>query len=258
VKELVGYARILMGLSAATSTDWVGVKNCLETVKSSDPPPGFLDNLTLYLFGVFQQGVGNLDAALEIWSHRKFRLDSIQTSTSQISSVHLDLSILATLNRIWVLSDPQHRDDAKIGELLDLLKPLCEDSLDMERRMAYDLVAASIQPRTSVTKIKNHIQKALTVAQGMGNSHFLSMALNLMRDRIFNGVVGEQALKSAKAALAQAKKSTNLLWMSAAEGMFADSLEKQGSMRSEVRDARAVGKAYAEQLWERTLAAIQQ
>jgi hypothetical protein len=49
-----------------------------------------------------------------------------------------------------------------------------------------------------------------------------------MRSRLFENVIGEQALKSAMAAAKQAQRSGNVLWQSVADGMLAQSYEVQG------------------------------
>ncbi|KAK4122120.1 hypothetical protein N657DRAFT_681933 [Parathielavia appendiculata] len=72
---------------------------------------------------------------------------------------------------------------------------------------------------------KRHIQQSLSGAQQTSKTQYLSMALNIMRARLFEYMVGEQAIKSAKAGSAPARKSGNVLWMSVVDGMLAQSFE---------------------------------
>ncbi|KAK4242490.1 cohesin loading factor-domain-containing protein [Achaetomium macrosporum] len=241
-RELICYAHILTGLQASTLCDWAKVKACLETVKGSQPQSEFLDILTLYLEGVFHQGTASLDRAMEIWKDRKFEMDWSGAPKADGSRIATELSILAVLNRLWIMQEPDHADNDETAELVNLLRPICEDNPDQEIRTVYNLVLSSIRtkPPLSVNQIKRHIQQSLSGAQQTSNTQYLSIALNIMRCKLFENVVGEQALKSAKAGSAQARKSGNVLWMSVADGMLAQSFETQGAL-AEAKAAREAG-----------------
>ena len=169
------------------------------------------------------------------------------------SRIETELSILAALNRLWVMQEPNQTDDTETAELVDLLRPICEDNPDQEIRTVYNLVLSSIRlnPPTSINQIKRHIQQSLSGAQQTSNTMYLSIALNVMRCRLFENVVGEQALKSARAGSAQARKSGNVLWMSVAEGMLAQSFEMQGALE-EARAAREAGVRLANEAYAKT------
>ncbi|KAK3327543.1 cohesin loading factor [Cercophora scortea] len=230
-KELYCYAHILVGLQAATLCDWAKVKMCLQLIEKAQAPAGFLDLMTLYLSGVLHQGTADLPGALRIWTDPRFQMDSNQNPKTNPSQIESELSILAALNRLWIMQEPNLRDDAETADVMEMLRPLCEDNPDQEIRTAYNLVLASItiDPPLSINQVKRHIQNSLAGAQQTTNTHFLSIALNIMRFRLFENVVGDQALKSARAGSAQAKKSGNLLWMSVADGMLSQSHEVQGA-----------------------------
>jgi hypothetical protein len=151
------------------------------------------------------------------------------------------------------MQEPTQTDDTETTELVDLLRPICEDNPDQEIRTVYNLILASIQmsPPLSIHQVKRHIQQSLSGAQQTSNTQYLSIALNIMRCRLFENVVGEQALKSAKAGSAQARKSGNVLWMSVAEGMLAQSFEMQGAL-AEARGVREVGTRLANEAFEKT------
>ncbi|KAM7187969.1 MAU2 chromatid cohesion factor [Rhypophila sp. PSN 637] len=255
-KELACYSHVLIGLQSATLCDWAKVKSCLKAIEEVQPPSNdFLDIVTLYLSGIFYQGTANLRRALEIWKDKRFDLEGDMGARNHVSStVRTELSILSTLNRIWIMQDPSCTDDAETDRLVDLLKPLCEDHPDSEIRTAYHLVLASCRfdPPFSINQIKSHIQHSLAGAQPTSNTQCLSIALNTMRCRLFENVVGEQALKSAKAGSAQAKKSGNLLWMSVAEGMLAQSYEMQGAL-IDAQASRELGVKLANEARLKTL-----
>ena len=62
----------------------------------------------------------------------------------------------------------------------------------------------------------------------LGDIQTSSIALSLMRAKLFQNIVGDQALQCARAASQQARRSGNLIWMSVADNMLAQSLEVQG------------------------------
>ncbi|KAG7121831.1 MAU2 chromatid cohesion factor like protein [Verticillium longisporum] len=122
--------------------------------------------------------------------------------------------------------------------------PLCTSHPDSEFRTAFSLVQVTTQPDLEMNIVKQNIQSALNGAQRTNNTHCLAIALTIMRCRLFENVVGEQALKSAKAASQQARRSGNLLWMSVADGMLANSYEVQGQL-AEARAAQAAAQENA-------------
>lgn len=252
--ELACYAHILTGLQASTFCDWAKVKTCLQAVRETQDLPKILQVLALYLEGVLQQGTAQLDKALEIWKDKKFEMDWSGMPKSTGSRIETELSILAALNRLWIMQDPMERDNVETLELVDLLRPICEDNPDQEIRTVYNLALAAIStnPPLSINQVKRHIQQALSGAQQTSNTQYLSIALNIMRCRLFENVVGEQALKSAKAGATQAKKSGNVLWMSVAEGMLAQSFEMQGALY-EARQASESGTRLANEAYAKTL-----
>ena len=251
--ELICYLQVLIGLQAATLSDWPKVKKSIWAIKELRPHPGPLSLLCLYLRGIYEQGTASLDKALQVFEDPLFDLAANDWAKVGTNSVEFQLSVLAALNRIWIMQEPSKRDDAKTAELAELLRPLCVDSSDIEIRTAYNLVLASIQtnPAPSINQIKRHIQQSLNGAQHTTNTQCLSIALNIMRCRLFENVVGEQALKSAKACSAQAKKAGNLLWMSVADGMLAQSLEMQGAV-AEAKSTKENGIRLANEAYERT------
>ncbi|KAL2139115.1 hypothetical protein VTI28DRAFT_5746 [Corynascus sepedonium] len=251
--ELSCYAHLLTGLQASTLSDWAKVKTCLVAVEQQNPKSEFLALLTLYLEGVFHQGTAALDKATEIWKNQQFKLDWNGAPKPSGSRIVTELSILAALNRLWIMQDPVQADEAQTAELVDLLRPICEDNPDQEIRTVYNLVLSSIRmnPPPSINQVKRHIQQSLSGSQQTSNTQYLAIALNIMRARLFENVVGEQALKSARAGSAQARKSGNVLWMSVAEGMLAQSYEMQGAL-AEARTSHEAGVRLANEAFAKT------
>jgi hypothetical protein len=195
---------------------------------------------------------------MEIWKDGKFETDWSGAPKANGSRIATELSILAVLNRLWIMQEPSHEDLDETAELVDLLRPICEDNPDLEIRTVYNLVLSSIRtkPPLSVNQVKRHIQQSLSGAQQTSNTQYLSIALNIMRCRLFENVVGEQALKSAKAGSAQARKSGNVLWMSVADGMLAQSFEMQGAL-AEARATQEAAIRLANDAFEKTKIAIE-
>ncbi|XXH00322.1 decapping endonuclease targeting mRNA [Hypoxylon texense] len=232
-REWLCYLHILQGLHFATYTRWPDVKDCLIRLESMVKPPlaGIVVLYSKYLSGVYHQGTGDLRTANSIFCNRIFSLDNDDNNRNGSRKVaELDVALLATFNRIWIMQHPEYRDDRLTLDLLEQLRPLCADHPNMEIRTAYNLVLAAVQtnPPIPMTAVKMHISTALSNAQFLNNVQTLSIALNLMRAKLFQDIVGDQALKSAKAASNQAKKSGNTLWMSVADGMLAQSYDVQG------------------------------
>ncbi|KAI0884493.1 cohesin loading factor-domain-containing protein [Annulohypoxylon maeteangense] len=231
-KEWMCYLYILQGLHLATHTRWSEVKQCVTHLESMVKPPleGIVVLYSTYLAGVYHQGTGDLKTASMIYGNEIFSLDDDNVRNGSRKTAEMEVSLLATFNRIWIMQHPDYRDDRLTLDLLEQLRPLCADHPNLEIRTAYNLVLAAVQtnPPIPMTAVKMHISTALSNAQSLGNVQTLSIALNVMRAKLFQDIVGDQALKSAKAASNQAKRSGNTLWMSVADGMLAQSFDVQG------------------------------
>lgn len=233
-KEATCYLHILRGLHLATSTKWDEVKYCVTQLETLVAPTygSTVILYSMYLAGVYHQGTGNLEAAINIYSDPNFSLDVDKSRGGHHKPAEFEVALLATFNLIWIMQDQHYRNDQRTQELLEQIRPLCIDHPNMEIRTAYNLVMAAIQtnPPVPMTGVKTHISTALSNAKNLADVHTLSIALNLMRAKLFQSIVGDQALKSAKAASTQARRSGNTLWMSVADGMLSQSYEVQGAM----------------------------
>ncbi|KAE8446148.1 hypothetical protein EG329_012521 [Mollisiaceae sp. DMI_Dod_QoI] len=230
------YFNIYMAFCSAGLTKWAKVKHCIDMIHKTAREfeidlKGPLECLTLYLTGVYHQGVGNFDAALDIFRNDRFNLPSSKsTITSCAEQVERDIALLAALNTLWILQDKPRLDPSYNVVLMDRLGQLCENHPNKDIETAFHLIAATVNtnPPTELFRIKGYLRAALNGAQTTGNTQFLCITLNVMCSRFFSGVVGDQAEKSAKAASVQAQKSGNVLWMSVADGMLAQCYEVQG------------------------------
>ncbi|KAI1259388.1 cohesin loading factor-domain-containing protein [Xylariaceae sp. FL1019] len=229
-KETTCYLHILCALYHAASADWDEVKksvNVLGTMSRST-----VGNTTtlyyLYLQGVYHQGTGNIQAAIRAYSDPKLSLESISRRNQKRADT--DVALLAAFNMIWIMQHPRYRSDQLTQDLLERIRPFCTECTNLEIRTAYNLVLGAIHtdPPMPMTSVKTHISTALSNAKSFGDVQTMSIALSLMRARLFQSIVGDQALKSAKAASQQARRSGNSLWMSVTDGMLSQTFEVQG------------------------------
>jgi hypothetical protein len=234
--EVFCYLQLLTGLYCATQSQWGTVDKCvarLQKAASAD-----VDEIcalfALYLAGVYHQGTGDLETALLLYEDCRLDLGANLSETGGRKPAKMEVCILAALNRIWILQAPTYADTVTTSTLIEQLRPVCKNHQDHDIRAAFDLVLATVttSPPASMQTVKQSIGLALGNAQKTNNVYCLSIALSAMRSQLFENVVGEQALKSAKAASAQARRSGNLLWMSVADGMLAQSQEAQGQFQA--------------------------
>lgn len=246
--EVKRYVYALIALISATRTQWSKVHDCIQKIEALSPKPegGRLGLLVLYVTGVYYQGTGDFSRALQIFSDQRFAIPAAGTDESNPGTPPPEVALLAAMNKIWIMQDPAHRDDGEVTELTEKITPYCSDHADVDIRTAFNLMQAALQtePRQSMQTVKKHIQVGLKWAQGANNTQLLAVALNLMRSVLFENVVGDQAVKSAKAGRQQAHKAGNLLWMSVADGMLAQTEEMQGQV-DEAERLRLDGTRYA-------------
>ena len=225
-----------MAFCEAAVADWPGVCKRIDKLRTTARRfkvslAGPLGCLTVYLTGIYHQGIGDLDAALQIFQDEQFNLlpfaGSIPASGGHIER---DIALLAALNALWILQEAPRQDAFKNTTLVAKLEPLCINNANRDIETAFHLVQATVNtdPPAPLYTIKGALKAALSGAQSTANTQFLCITLNVMCARFFANVVGAQAEKSAMAAAVQAKKSGNVLWRSVAEGMLAQCYEVQG------------------------------
>ncbi|WQF79779.1 Putative chromatid cohesion factor MAU2 [Colletotrichum destructivum] len=246
--EIFCYLQALTGLYFATHSQWSKVEQCVAQLQQAITPTvnEIFNVFSLYLSGVYHQGTGDLETALLLFEDERLSIHAGRGGPGGRKPAKLEICILAALNRIWILQDSSYRDEMTSTDLLEQLRPICTEHQDPDIRTAFNLVQATANtiPPPSMHQIKTSITNSLNGSKVTGNTHCLAIALSIMRFRLFDNVVGEQALKSARAASTQAKRSGNLLWMSVADGMLADSFEVQ-ALFADAEAARQTATDYA-------------
>ncbi|CZS93681.1 related to CYC8-general repressor of transcription [Rhynchosporium agropyri] len=234
--QLLCYLRVYMAFCSAGLADWSETKRQIDalmaTSRSFDiAPTGPLEILAMYLTGVYHQGIGDLDRALNIFQDAKFALPTAKNLiTTSMDQLYRDISLFAALNTLWILHENDRQDVNQNTALIEKLRPFCEHHPSVDLQTAFNLVWATVptNPPVQMYQVKNHLRAALNGASATANTQFLCITLNVMCSRFFSNVVGDQAEKSAMAASTQATNSGNVLWRSVADGMLAQCYEVQG------------------------------
>lgn len=235
---LASYFHVYIVLCYASGTEWKAARDQLKLLKESlqdteDPRDDSLALLYTYLSGLCLQGSGDLDGALEKYRDASLRLPGKQSqSAGPEEQLSRDLSILASLNAIWILQDGIQFDPSQNAVMIAELEPLCASHSSKDIQTAFNLVKATVitKPPTPTIQMKNFLGQALEASKRTANKQFLSITLSVMCGKFFVGVVGDQAEKAGRAAVHQAKRARNTLWLSVANGMLAENLETQGKV----------------------------
>lgn len=228
------YLCCVLGLLAASHCHWKTTRmyiDKLQEIVSEETPTG-IRLFMYYLTGSYFQGVGQLTDAMDIFKSSCYRLDS--TNGPCFQAGYGELALLAGLNRLWLMQHESCRNDDETSELIEELQPFCNNHWNKDLRTAWHNVAAALvtEPPQQLNQQKTHIQTAMSGSRETSNVLGAAVTLCIMRSRFFENVMGDQALKSARAASKQAQRSGNMLWQSVADGMLAQSYDFQ-SQRDE-------------------------
>ena len=203
--------------------------------------PADLRRTVLYLEGVIHQGTGSLDDALSIFLSPSLSLP--QPNKSATSQDHLNITILAALNALFIIRSRTH-PPFDVALLINRLGPLCAKNPNKAILSAYNLVLATIPSADTIVRTKQCLQNSLQAAKACANNQLMCITLNLMSWKFFRGVVGQQAEKSARASQSLAQKGKDVLWMGVSAGLLGDTLEIQGRV-DEAEAVRADGRRFA-------------
>ncbi|KAK4997782.1 hypothetical protein LTR66_002873 [Elasticomyces elasticus] len=208
--------------------------------------------VTDFLRGVIEQGIGNTEAALQIYQSG-FPLPSVTTKTSA-SITHHELAIVASLNSLLIIRMPSHPQQSQAETLLKALEPLCLSHPNRSFASAFHMLRGlstasfdSSTPSLPIIKRKQFLQSSLAASKSVNNTQLLTMAMNYMNFMFFKNIVGEQAEKSATTGRTLAKRGRSRLWTAVADGMVGETMERCGKL-AEAQEARDEGRRVLEQL----------
>lgn len=248
------HTELQLTFALCVRTVWREAQDQLRQLQetTSNLPPEIADTLNLqilYLSGVISQGTGDLATALSIFQSSSFALPS--ETYSPLSSLHLDLAILAALNTLLIIRTPSHPSNHLLPGILASLSPLCASNSPLcatnsnkTLLAAYHLLVATCSPSTTILHTKQHLQYALQAAKQSASNQLMCLTLNFMSWKFFKGVVGEQAEKSARASQTLARKGSDRLWESVANGVLADTLDV-AARYTEANEVRLKGQEIA-------------
>lgn len=240
------YLCSILALLAASHCHWKTAREYMDKILeliSPETPPG-LRLLSYYLAGAYFQGTGHLPDAMEIFQSKCFALDS--TNGACFQAGFGEVALLAGLNRLWIMQHTSCRNDYETTELVEELSSHCNNHWNKDLRTAWHNVVAALEtdPPQQLNQQKVHIHAAMGGSRETSNVLGAAITLCIMRSRFFENVIGEQALKSARAASKQAQRSGNMLWQSVADGMLAHSYDVQ-SQRNESQQEKEKATAEA-------------
>ena len=231
-------AQVSLVFALCGRSAWGEAKKELATLKDmqqADPESTSespLQAFILYLDGMICQGTGDSLNALSIYSHPLLSISPPprESSTTTNPSTTHDLSLLAALNIILIIHLPTHPQNSRLPSLLTSLASLSPSTSQSRNLRAAHYLILSLAANTSneLLKTKENLSKVLTEAKVTANNQLMCIALNFMTEKFFKGMMGEQALKSARTAVNMARRQKNDLWTSVADGLLAESLEVQG------------------------------
>ncbi|MCJ1400658.1 hypothetical protein MMC11_003866 [Xylographa trunciseda] len=250
---LLCQVQIHLVFALCARTSWSTAKEELSLLKNNatdlpEPQLGQVSMFIHYLDALIQQATGDLASALATFQSSIFALPT--SSPTAHASLPLqpqyDLALVAALNTLLIIRSPTHPKHSLFPTLLSQLEPLALANPSKNIHAAYWLLRATSpistnsDPAPGVVKTKQYLQSVLQAAKHTANNQLMCITLNFMSWKFFKGVVGEQAEKSALASLQLAKKGRDSLWIGVANGMLAETLEKQGK-REEADAVRREG-----------------
>lgn len=193
--------------------------------------PQYRDEYTtcslLYLSGMCKQALGDEVSALRLYQSPEL---SMKPNPHKAVTAVRDIQALAALNSISIMRFLR-QDPAATERFLADLGPYCENNHNKAIVSTFHILRAhDPDPSTSIIKVKQCIQAALRPAQATKNVRIMAIIMNTMTAQFFDGIMGKQALQSASAGKALARRSQDSLWVSVGDGIYRDALVRSGDM----------------------------
>jgi hypothetical protein len=189
----------------------------------------------LYLRGIVLQGKGDLNAALKVYQSPLFDLTAQQQARppGRIAKSHFadsditrNISIMAAMNAVLIIQNQSHPQHNRLLSQIKGLEPMVNSCGNKHIQAHFSLLISVLSGGT--LSQKHYLKTAMEAGKTIGNAQVTALALTYMQERLFRGVVDEQALKCAKAASHQSRRAGDPLWMHVAGGLEAQALEVNG------------------------------
>ena len=230
------YSMFAIGLMACSHDDHTTVSNVLGELRKRISLPPYKNEAAFtrtlaYLTSINDQSNGALDSALQASSIPEL---SIPEKGQATTPARTDIALLASLNRLLILRNPNHVLHSHTDTLLEQIKPLCEDHPNQYIRTAFRLVHTFQGEAAAISHQKNTVQRAVGIARQVGdktqNFEFLAMIMCYFVARFFADSVGEKSIQAVLAARSQAIKNRRPVWKAVAAGLCMNTYRRHGLM----------------------------
>ncbi|KAE8825204.1 hypothetical protein HRS9139_08314 [Pyrenophora teres f. teres] len=227
------YSMFAIGLMACSHDDHTTVTNVLGELKKRISQPPYKTNAAFtrtlaYLTSINSQTNGALDAALSASSIPELSVPEKGHATP----ARTDIALLAALNRLLIIRNPNHTLHSTTDMLLQQIKPLAEDHPNQYLRTAFRLVHTFQGETAAISHQKNTVQRCVGIARQVGdktqNFEFLAMIMCYFVARFFADSVGEKSVQAVLAARSQAIKNRRPVWKAVAAGLCVKTYRRHG------------------------------
>ncbi|KAK0252995.1 hypothetical protein B0A54_09906 [Friedmanniomyces endolithicus] len=205
-------------------SEWASAsKIMLEVEEAAGEHEPKLDTVTqallVYIRAVIKHGDGDLEGAEALYASAPLAWDSKSKDTSALR----DMQAVACLNRIHILQHVGRRDEAE--GMLALIEPFAIASAKLSITAGYYIVAMSAQgPQSPILKLKKELHPGIKAAKAAANTQQLCMIMSIMTNMFFTNIVGDQAIKAARASRTLARQCGSKLWQAVADSMYGETL----------------------------------
>lgn len=231
-KSMTNMVRLQQVFAYCSRNQWVAAETALQQVSYDIRAIGdkLMRTMLTFMDATIKHANGDVEKALSLYtSQLSFAKESKDAAALK------DINALATLNSIIILRKKGEEDQAEMQ--LAAVEPYCLAHRNKSLLSACYLIKASMQGPNSIIKTKQFLQSSIQAAQTTQNQQLLCVAMNIMSNDFFHNIVGNQAIKSARAARTLGKRANNTLWTAVADGLYASTLELCGEP-SEAEAAR--------------------
>ncbi|KAK0784368.1 hypothetical protein LTR75_010739 [Friedmanniomyces endolithicus] len=224
-------ARLQQAAVQCARSEWASAsKIMLEVVEAAAEHELKLHNVTqvllVYIRAVMKHGDGDLEGAEALYASGPLVWDSNSKETSALR----DMQAVACLNRIHILQHVGRRDEAE--GMLALIEAFAVTNLNLSITAGYYIVAMSAQgPQSPILKLKTELAPGIKAAKAASNTQQLCMIMSIMTNMFFTNIVGDQAIKAARASRTLARQCGSKLWQAVADSMYGQTLDLCGEPR---------------------------
>lgn len=221
--SMVNMVRLQQVFAHCTRNQWLAAEKALQQVSSDVRASSdkLMQAMLTFLDATIKHANGDIEKALSLYTAQlSFAAESKNATALK------DIQTLATLNSIIILRKQGEEDEAEM--LLTAVESYCLAHPNKSLLSAFYLIKAAMQGPNSIIKTKQFLQSSIQAAQTTQNQQLLCVAMNIMSNDFFHNIVGNQAIKSARAARTLGKRANSSLWTAVADGLYGSTLELCG------------------------------